>query len=287
MVYKINFPGGATGSLTPQFSDTGHFAQQINVGFPTTAKQNLANDYVVRIASIQPDGVSGSFYTRVTYPEPSDANSSGETTSGGTNYAAGSIITSSTQFASQCAVRIYKNGSSTVYFKRESASSSTGVRRFNSSNVWQYNWGTEMSGFWEWHTVPAAPASITATKAGLRVTVTYTASTDDGGDAIDSYTIQRAEVNGGVVGTWVSHSNSDILTPSKTYRFRVYATNSAGNSQARTSTDILISAYAKRYGASSYSLVENYYRFNGSSWVPITTFKRFNGSTWEDMSPKT
>jgi hypothetical protein len=277
----IPFTGGAAaGSLAAQFTTTGRHARQIDNAYPADADLNnnlegLSN--VFYLSSINPTGLSGSYTLRLN--------------KGGADYVAPGIISGTS--GGTCEIRIYKNGSSTVYFGRRGTSNGLTTVKEYSGDTLTYTWGTQMTGSYYYCTVPGAPASITATRIGLTVNVTYTNSTDDGGDPITSYTIQRAIVTGGTnggsdgtVGTWTTHSNSTLLSPGTMYRFRVYATNPAGNSVARTSTNVFISVYGERFNGSSWVDVTNYSRFNGTSWVGISNFKRFDGTAWQNMTDK-
>jgi hypothetical protein len=277
----VNFVGGSSGTYNSYFSTTGWYAEQRSNDYPDDSElnDNLENDSnVLYISSINPNGISGSYYVRLY--------------KGGANHAPGSIITG--ESGGTCYVRIYKNGSSTVYFNRRSSDNgSSTAKLYNSGGTLDYDWGTQMTGNYKYCTVPGAPASITATRTGLLVNVTYTSSTDDGGDPITGYTVQRATITGGTaggsdgtVGTWVTHSNSSTLTPGTMYRFRVYATNPAGNGIATYSTNVMVSVYAERSDGTSYVDVVNYQRFDGTNWVPITNFERFDGTTWTSMTDK-
>jgi len=114
-----------------------------------------------------------------------------------------------------------------------------------------YSWGL---GAWSASTfragVPSAPATISATRSGLSVTVTITASATNGGAAVSAYTVERS--TDGV--TWTNPQNITSLsytytnlTPGLSYTFRAYATNSTGTSAYATSSSVFVSAYGKRY----------------------------------------
>ena len=285
MSTKINFPGGATGTYAANFSTTGYFAQQTNTTFPRASdgvNRNLDGDYTVRVASIKPHGVSGSYYTRIRYTEPSYSTT---TTTGGSNYAAGAILTSSSDFQADCGVRIYKNGSSTVYFNRLSSSNGNHTARlYESDGTWNYSWSTQMCGYWEWDTVPVAPTNVQAVVSGLNVTVSYTNSASTGGTSISGYTIQKASSTdgGSSWGSWTSFTNGSQLSPGL-YKFRVYATNTAGNSQAAESSSVQVGQIV-RFDASTQPVgISTLKRYDGASWTNVTTVKRFDGTSWQTL----
>lgn len=93
--------------------------------------------------------------------------------------------------------------------------------------------------------VPAAPTIGTATATGSSTaTVSYTAPADNGGATITSYT--AVSNPGGLTGTLSTSGSGTItvsgLSPLTSYTFRVYATNSVGNSaQSNASNSITTS----------------------------------------------
>jgi hypothetical protein len=74
------------------------------------------------------------------------------------------------------------------------------------------------------------------------------------------------------------------LTPALFYQFRVYAVNPAGNSAARTSSNLFVSAGGKRWDGSAWVASTTSKRWNGSAWVDLTVAKRWSGSAWVDLS---
>lgn len=84
--------------------------------------------------------------------------------------------------------------------------------------------------------VPTAPTIGTATAtSSSAATVAFTASSDDGGAAISSYTATSSP--GGLTGTGSSPITVSGLSPSTSYTFTVYATNSVGNSASSSSSN--------------------------------------------------
>ena len=88
--------------------------------------------------------------------------------------------------------------------------------------------------------VPNAPTIGTATATGqTTATVAYTGSTDNGGATITSYTATSSP--GGLTGSLSTSGSGTItvtgLSPSTSYTFTVYATNSAGNSAASSASN--------------------------------------------------
>lgn len=79
--------------------------------------------------------------------------------------------------------------------------------------------------------VPSAPTAVSAVAGNAQATVSWTASADDGGSPITSYTV--TSVPGGLTATVAATSTSAVvtrLTNATGYRFYVTAANSAGTS---------------------------------------------------------
>jgi hypothetical protein len=89
--------------------------------------------------------------------------------------------------------------------------------------------------------VPGAPTAITATTANGEATVTFTAPSYTGSSAITGYTIRATATDGSTVTVNAAGSPAKVtgLTPGKSYRFTITANNSAGSSDASTTTDAL------------------------------------------------
>ena len=88
--------------------------------------------------------------------------------------------------------------------------------------------------------VPGAPQSVSATATGSSTaTVSWSAPADNGGATITSYSIYWS---GGSTSTSSTSVGATGLTPSTSYTFTVYATNSAGTGSGATSNSITTSA---------------------------------------------
>jgi hypothetical protein len=89
--------------------------------------------------------------------------------------------------------------------------------------------------------VPGAPTAITATTANGEATLTFTAPSYTGSSAITGYTIRATATDGSIVTVNATGSPAKItgLTPGKSYRFTITANNSAGSSDASTTSDPL------------------------------------------------
>jgi hypothetical protein len=137
---------------------------------------------------------------------------------------------------------------------------------------------------------PSKPVSISLSKVGRQVTVTYGNSATNGGyDTSPTYTVQRSS-NGG--STWEAHNNSDLLTPAATYLFRVYATNATGDSEARVSESLFLSAYGYMTPDGStltpVNMAKIYVGIGGpgadeNGWRTVQNVKRYTESGWIDL----
>ena len=133
--------------------------------------------------------------------------------------------------------------------------------------------------------VPTAPATITATRTNRNVAVVAGNAT---GTGITGYWVQNS-INAGVDWTTPVAMTSQAytytnLTAGQTYLFRVYASNSIGNSAFTTSSSVFIPAGGKRWTGSAWTPTATAKRWNGSAWVDLTIAKRWNGSSWTDLS---
>ena len=278
----IGFPGGAVAGQKVYYLSSSNYLKQNNVFFPvidgdspSDVRRNLDNNYVVRIHSINPDGVD----LEDTYPV---------LTYRGNTYYTGSILTFSqlTVPYNFCEIRVVSLDTFSYF----------GLGAFGQPGVQEWDpyytffpirtYSTALAGSWSWNTVPTAP-SVSAALNGTSVTVTRGSSTTTSEGPITSYRIQRRESTDGA--TWGSWGNTDFissltytytgLTPGKYYQFRVYAVNNAGNSEAGISGLILIPSIT-RYTGTAFIAPDKLKRYNGSAWQNITQAKRWNGTSW-------
>lgn len=144
---------------------------------------------------------------------------------------------------------------------------------------------------------PSPPGSISVVRNSKNVTVSITASISDGGSPIGSYTVQRrSSLDGGITfGTFEDSQNISSfsftyqnLTPSLTYQFGAFATNSSGDSLYTISSNVFIAAGGKRFDQVTQEFVPTSIakRYDQTSlqWLDLTIAKRFSGNSWEDLS---
>jgi hypothetical protein len=83
-------------------------------------------------------------------------------------------------------------------------------------------------------TVPGMPTAVSATAGNAKATVSWTAPSDNGGDAISGYTVTSSPPGGVTQPIDGSTTTIDVtnLTNGTSYTFTVVATNGAGNSAA-------------------------------------------------------
>jgi hypothetical protein len=97
-----------------------------------------------------------------------------------------------------------------------------------------------------YYTLPAAPTSITATPGQGQITLNWKPSTDDGGTAITSFTLQRATnssfTSGLVTTTGITTGGTTVtgLTNGTPYYFRVAAVNSVATAASTTGAYITL-----------------------------------------------
>lgn len=135
--------------------------------------------------------------------------------------------------------------------------------------------------------VPSAPSTVTATRQARNVTVTAGTPTSDGGSAITGYFVQYTTDG----STWsspqamTSQSYTYTSLPAAlTYTFRVYTTNSTGNSATTSSAQLFVPAGGRRWDGTDWVSTTTAKRWDGSAWVDLTTAKRWDGTTWTDLS---
>lgn len=134
--------------------------------------------------------------------------------------------------------------------------------------------------------IPTAPATVTATRTNRDVAVVAGNAT---GSGITGYWVQRSNDNGSTWTTAVAMTSQSYtytnLTPGQTYLFRVYATNSIGNSAiTTTASGTFIPAGGKRWDGETWIYAMTAARWDGNSWVPLATAKRWDGETWVTLS---
>lgn len=133
--------------------------------------------------------------------------------------------------------------------------------------------------------IPTAPATIATTRNGRNVDVTAGSST---GSGITDYKVQYSTNAGSTWSTAVTMTSQAYtysnLTPALTYLFRVYSTNSIGNSGYTTSSGVFVPAGGKRWDGSAWVASTIGRRWDGTAWVDLTTAKRWDGSAWTDLS---
>ncbi len=100
-----------------------------------------------------------------------------------------------------------------------------------------------LQGQYIWTTVPSRPGGIQPTISGTSIRVVAQTSSSSGDANISGYTIQMS-VNGGSYGTNRSGRDTTYsnLTPGSRYRFRVFATNKNGNSEAASTNQITLTS---------------------------------------------
>jgi hypothetical protein len=88
---------------------------------------------------------------------------------------------------------------------------------------------------------PGVPTAVTSTTVNGEATVSFNVPTNTGGSPITSYTIIATATDGSTVTVKATGSPAKItgLTPGKTYRFSVIATNSAGSGDTSITTNPL------------------------------------------------
>lgn len=142
---------------------------------------------------------------------------------------------------------------------------------------------------------PGTPASCAAVVTGLSAVVTSGASTSYAIAGTVSYYVQNSSSSDGGV-TWGAWSTAVIMTAKQytytltgglTYRFRVYATNTAGdgNSGYKVSSNYFLSSGGKVYRSGAWvRTAVAAKRWNGTAWVDLTIAKRFDGTAWVNLT---
>lgn len=132
--------------------------------------------------------------------------------------------------------------------------------------------------------IPGAPATIIPTRTNKDVAVVAGNATG----TVTGYWVQSSNNAGSSWTTAVAMTSQAYtytgLTPGQTYLFRVYASNSIGNSAYTTSSSVFIPAGGKRWDGSAWNSTSTGKRWDGAAWVDLSTAKRWDGSAWVDLS---
>lgn len=137
--------------------------------------------------------------------------------------------------------------------------------------------------------VPAAPTVVV--NSDKTISLSWSAVSSPAGTA--TYYIQyAAAVGGGGYGAWSSEVSTTStnylysgLARATTYKFRVRAQNSDGNSGYGAETSgYFLPAGGKIYENGAWRLLNFAKRFDGVNWVDLTIAKRFDGTNWIDLT---
>lgn len=137
--------------------------------------------------------------------------------------------------------------------------------------------------------IPAAPTAVV--NSDKTITVNWSAVSSPAGTA--TYYIQyAAAVGGGGYGAWSSEVSTTStnylysgLARATTYKFRVRAQNSDGNSgYGAESAGYFLPAGGKIYENGAWRLLNFARRFDGVNWIDLTIAKRFDGTNWVDLT---
>jgi hypothetical protein len=268
--------GGAQGDRDRSFSAAG-YVEDLCVW--NKGNLDLDGAYRVKILSIVPEYTTNFFSTRIRV--------------GGEDFGAGAIV--SGKNVVEAAVRLYKDSAvPSSQFRVDGTYNASqidrAVRSFDQSGVQLTRYDeTALSGYYDWVTVPTAPGIGTPTVNGGSVTVTYTNSSSTGGAGITSYNMQYSSNDGATWSTAVTvtgNTHTFSLLGPITYKFRVYATNEAGNGAASVSTAVTTANTSRgrvyKDGAWVQGTVGRVYK--DGSWQNITVFRKYNGTSWVDLT---
>ena len=151
----------------------------------------------------------------------------------GTNW---TLFTDSVSTSTSATVTGLTNGTSYVFRVAAVNSAGTGAYSIASTSVTPF-------------TTPGTPTSVLVTRGNAQVSLSWTAPTSNGGNAIIQYRVQYAPEGGDDYSTWsssistLSTSTSYTvtgLTNGTSYKFRVVAANSAGNGTYSSASDAVI-----------------------------------------------
>lgn len=143
---------------------------------------------------------------------------------------------------------------------------------------------------------PAAPTTVTASVgAGKAITVTSNEVSSPAGTPTYYVGSAQSDDGGATFGAWSSYitipSNARSYTYTlgslpvgKAYKFRMYASNTDGNSAATESNIVFLPAGGRRWDGSQWATTSIARRWDGSQWQDIVIAKRWDGSSWQDLS---
>jgi len=201
---------GATAAVTPRA-----------VPGPPTGIGRTALNTQVRLAWTSPTSDGGSAIT--SYAIQYSANSGGSWTT----FTSNTGTTSTTSL-----VTGLTNG--TAYIFRVAARNVAGLGAYSSESA-------EVTP----HTTPGAPTSVTGTAGNSQVSVSWTAPSSNGGNAVNDYVVEYSANSG---STWITFADGTSsattatvtgLTNGSGYIFRVTARNAAGNGTASASSPVV------------------------------------------------
>lgn len=130
---------------------------------------------------------------------------------------------------------------------------------------------------------PAAPASISATRAGRNVAVSCGIA-DGRGATVTGYRVQYSTDNGATWSTPQTMTGQSYtysqLPAAKTYIFRCYAVNEMGNGLTRTSSSLWVPAGGMVGVNGAWVYASNVYVGVNGTWVPASNVKVGSAGQW-------
>lgn len=245
------FRGGTSGGTGSAFFNVASYIYD-GISYPT-GNLNLAGSRPVAINSVSPEYA--------------------------TNLSAATV-------SSDGLVRLYTNSGMT--FKRNQGAGGVVTLAYNGST-----WSGALTGQFAWSTVPTKPASLSASRTARDVDITAGSSSSDGGQSITGYKVQRSWSADGSTGwsAWEDEQTLvglaytyDDLTPGRYYKFRTYAQNANGSSEARESSVLFVPAGGKRKVSGAFQSTTIARRRASGIMVDLTIAKRRAAGTWVDLS---
>lgn len=190
------------------------------------------------------------------------------------------FATSGGTFRFQC-----RNSGGTMTFARASGDGGTIVDAGDGGT-----WAGSIPGSLEWSGVPSVPlaASVSSPSPGV-ARVAWSAPSDDGGQAVNGYRVQRA-TNAAFTTGVTNFELGNVLTyddttavPGSTYYYRVFAKNATANAAGTTSVGtsgmvVQIKSGGDRWSGSAEIATTAAMRWDGTQEVPITTAVRWDGT---------